>query len=269
MNRLTKAVSIISLSVAVLPNLAFAQTDDPWEFGLSIYGWFPDISGETSFPGGSGDDFTIPISTILDKLQFTLQGAIDARKGNWGFATDVIYLDLSNTKKDYREASIGESDIPASATAKVGLNVKSLVWTVAGYHRLVDQPEMSFDLLGGARYLDLDQKLSWSISGDIGEAQIPGREGSTKVSGSAWDAIIGIRGRFSFGQENNWFIPYYLDVGTGDSDLTWQAMGGIGYAFGWGEIVAAWRYLDYNMPASGAIADMNFSGPILGSTFRW
>lgn len=64
-------------------------------------------------------------------------------------------------------------------------------------------------------------------------------------------------------------MPYYLDVGTGDSDLTWQAMGGMGYTFGWGELVAAWRYLDYNMPASGRVADMNFSGPLVGANFRW
>lgn len=269
MHKLIKAVSIISLSVLIVPNAVFAQTDDPWEFGLSIYGWFPDISGETSFPDGSGGDFTIPISSILDNLQFTFQGAFDARKGHWGLATDVIYLDLGNTIKDYREASIGESDIPAGATAKVGLEVNSTIWTVAGYYRFVDQSQMSFDLLGGARYLDLDQALNWSISGDIGETPIPGREGKAKVSRSAWDAIIGLRGRFSFGQESNWFMPYYLDVGTGDSDLTWQAMGGIGYAFGSSEIMAAWRFLKYDMPASGLVADLDFSGPLVGATFRW
>jgi len=34
----------------------------------------------------------------------------------------------------------------------------------------------------------------------------------------------------AFGESRKWFVPYYLDVGTGESDLTWQAMGGIGYS---------------------------------------
>ena len=64
-------------------------------------------------------------------------------------------------------------------------------------------------------------------------------------------------------------MPYYLDVGTGNSDLTWQALAGIGYSFKWGEMIAAWRYLDYEMPSDKRIADMNFSGPAVGAVFRW
>ena len=55
-------------------------------------------------------------------------------------------------------------------------------------------------------------------------------------------------------------MPYYVDVGTGDSDLTWQAIGGIGYAFSWGEVLAAWRYIDYKFNGN-KIQDINFNGP--------
>ena len=57
-------------------------------------------------------------------------------------------------------------------------------------------------------------------------------------------------------------------MGTGDSDLTWQAIGGIGYAFSWGEGIAAWRYLDYKFNAD-KIQDINFNGPAIGVAFRW
>jgi hypothetical protein len=36
----------------------------------------------------------------------------------------------------------------------------------------------------------------------------------------------------------------------------------------WGDVSLVWRYLSYDLKA-GAIADMNFSGPALGATFRW
>jgi hypothetical protein len=58
----------------------------------------------------------------------------------------------------------------------------------------------------------------------------------TEVSGSEGllDGIIGMRGYFMLG--DNWSIPYYADIGTGGSDLTWQLFGAIGYRFSWGDI---------------------------------
>ena len=57
--------------------------------------------------------------------------------------------------------------------------------------------------------------------------------------------------------------------GTGESDLTWQGIAGIGYAFNWGEIIAAWKYLDYNFKSGQKIEGLNLSGPALGVAFRW
>ena len=64
-------------------------------------------------------------------------------------------------------------------------------------------------------------------------------------------------------------MPYYFDIGTGDSDLTWQAELGLTYSFGWGDIGVAWRYLDYDLKANGPIKDLSFSGPAMGATIRW
>jgi hypothetical protein len=35
-----------------------------------------------------------------------------------------------------------------------------------------------------------------------------------------------------------WFAPFYLDVGTGATKLTWQGFAGVGYAYRWGDVVA-------------------------------
>ena len=71
------------------------------------------------------------------------------------------------------------------------------------------------------------------------------------------------------GAEHKWVVPYYFDIGTGDSDVTWQAVLGLGYAFGWGDVDLVWCYLDYDLKSGGAIEDINFSGPALGAKFRW
>ena len=271
MNLISRAAIRAIIVTALLSSATVsADSDNSWDFGLSIYGWFPDISGTTRFsPSGEGQDFTVEIGDIVDNLQFTLQGSFDARKNNWGFFTDAIYLDLGNTDSVIREGTIGDTNLPVDVTADVGFDMKSLIWTTAAYYRLVNEPDRSFDLLGGVRYADVEQSMRWAFNGNIGQIPLPGREGDAKISASYWDFVIGLRGRAGFGQNASWFIPYYLDIGTGDSDFTWQAAAGIGYAFSWGEIAGLWRYLDYDLPSDKPIADITVSGPALGVVFRW
>jgi hypothetical protein len=71
------------------------------------------------------------------------------------------------------------------------------------------------------------------------------RSGSTEVNASLWDAIVGIKGVVYLGGERTWFIPYYRDVGTGLSDLTWLTNLDIGYQYNWGALVAPWHGVVY------------------------
>ena len=84
-----------------------------------------------------------------------------------------------------------------------------------------------------------------------------------------WDAIVGVKGRYAFGTDMKWSVPFYLDVGAGQSDRTTQAAIGIAYQFHWGELGAMWRYLDYNMKSGKQIQDVNLSGPMIGAAWRW
>lgn len=266
----SKAVGVICLSTALLSATAIADTGDDWEFGLSIYGWFPDLSGSTVFPAGSGEDsgFEVPVDSILDTFQFAFLGSFDARKGNVGLFTDAVYMDLGNTNKTINEGTIGGTDIPFDAEVHTGFDMKSLVWTTAGYFRVVDEQEKTFDILAGVRYTDIEQSLDWSFSGNIDDIPLPGREGDVKISADYWDAIIGMRGRFALG-DGGWYLPYYADVGAGGTDLTWQVAGGIGYSFSWGELAAVWRHLSYDLPSDKPIKDLEMSGPEMGVVFRW
>jgi hypothetical protein len=264
-------LSIVLASGTVLfANDIYASEQRSWQFGASIYGWFPDISGQTSFSQATGGgDFEIGIDQILDNLEFTLMGTFDARKGRSGFLVDMIYMGVGNSKSGVREATIGGIQIPVTASADVNLDLDSWIWTLAGYYRTVDQSESTFDLLAGLRYLDVEQKVNWDITGTIAGLPVSNYTGTAEASFENWDVIVGARGKFTFGANKTWFVPYYLDVGTGDSDLTWQAIAGLGYKFHWGETVAFWRYLDYDLDSDSAIADMNFNGPAIGVTFRW
>jgi hypothetical protein len=155
------------------------------------------------------------------------------------------------------------------ASANANFDLKGSVWTLGGSYRLMTTSSTKMDLLAGARLLDIKQKLSWDLTGNIGAVPLPGRAGNLDASIKNWDAIIGLKGKVALGNENKWFAPYYVDVGTGDSDLTWQANAGIGYSFHWGEVIAAWRYLDYKMKSGKPIETINFNGPALAAVWNW
>ena len=102
------------------------------------------------------------------------------------------------------------------------------------------------DLVAGARVLKIKPTLNYTINGDLGPISIPSRSGTKEVSDTYWDGIVGVKGRYAFGDDRKWFAPFYVDVGTGQTKLTWQVAAGLGYAYRWGEVIGMWRYLDYN-----------------------
>jgi hypothetical protein len=108
-----------------------------------------------------------------------------------------------------------------------------------------------------------------SLHGDIGSLPLPGRDGRSEFSESLWDGIVGVKGRVTLAAERTWFAPYYLDIGTGNSDLTMLAMAGVGYAFHWGELTGVWRYLDHDLGSSSPIQSLTLSGPAIGARFRF
>jgi len=262
------AAGIMSIAtLAASPVLARDISDD-WQFGATIYGWFPDIGGNTRFPAGS-TSIDVPVETLLDHLKMTMQGSFSIQKGRWGALTDVVYLDVGEAGSRTRNFEIGGQPLPAGVTTSMDFDLKSLFLTLAATYRVVASDDATFDVLLGARMASFKPRLEWEFSGNFGPVTPPPLTGSRDESIEQWDAVIGVRGQFAFGADHHWVLPYHLDVGTGDSDVTFQAMVGLAYAFSWGDLGLAWRYLDYDLESGGSVADINFNGPAAGATFRW
>jgi hypothetical protein len=273
MGQMHRMVSVAAIAVAAMaPNVVPAQPlSDQWQFGASVYGWLPTIRGNTSFPTG-GSDLSIKVdvspSQIIDNLKFVAMGTFSAQKDHWGVFTDFIYLNVGGSKSAARNLRIGGVTLPVGITADASLDIKSLVWTLAGSYRVVADPNASLDVFAGARLLELKERLGWQFSADIGGITPPPRSGGSDVKGNKVDAIVGVKGRYAFGTNREWFVPYYVDVGGGDSKQTWQGVGGIGYAFHWGEVFVVYRYLDYKFK-NAKIDDVNLGGPAFGVVFHW
>jgi hypothetical protein len=246
------------------------STADQWQWAATIYLWLPSLGGETSFPpDGDGPSIDVSGEAILDSIELLFMGAFEGRKGPWGLATDVVYINLGQSKKATRDFGIGNIDIPATVTADLALDVTGWLWTVAGSYAVVQREQFTANVLAGARMLDLQEDLKWTFNGDISSLPITERSGSSSAKDNQWDAIVGLKGRAIPGAEGNWYIPYYVDIGTGESDLTWQGMVGLGYSFQSIDVIGVWRYLDYDLGDNTPIQSIDFNGPAVGLTFRF
>jgi len=267
--RLGSAAALLACCT-LAPAVAVAQPAGGWQTSATLYVYLPSVSGKTSFPVDSGGGpIDVSAEQFLDSLKMTFMGSMSAHNGRWGVFTDLIYIDLGNDKTLSRDFTIGNSGLPAGTTADLGLDLKAWVWTLAGEYRVVSEPAIKVDLIGGARMLDLTERLKWNITGELGSLTPAGRSGVSEVSQTLWDGIVGVKGRYTFGAAGEWSLPFYADVGTGDSTKTWQAAAGIAYAFKWGELSALYRSLEYDMKSGNAIEKAKFSGPMVGATFRW
>ena len=160
------------------------------------------------------------MSALLLGVLLKMTSQLEARKGRWGLFTDFIYLDVSGDQNGTRSFTIGGREIPGSLSANLDLGIKGSLWTLAGEYLLVNDPAMTLYVLGGARMLDVKETLSYSLSADIGPFSGPGRSGMSEVKQTYWDAVIGVKGRFAFGERREWSVPFYADVGTGESDVS-------------------------------------------------
>jgi hypothetical protein len=261
---------VAAVLCAVTGSVCAAQDlpEDRWRWQAAIYAYLPAIGGTTIFPS-PGTDVSVDAQTIIENLKMTFMGTIEGHRGEWGVFTDLVYVDLGDTRSRTRDITIGGNDLPVDATARLRLDIKATVWTLAGTRRVAGDAASPVNLLAGVRLFDVRQTLDWRLSGNIASVPIAGREGRQSASLSNWDAIVGVKGRYALAPEGRWFLPYHADIGTGESKLTWQLMGGVGYAFGWGDVVGAWRHVDYRMDSGQAIKRMNFSGPTLAAVFHW
>ena len=240
----------------------------PWRYGLSIYGYFPSLSGDASVPTSPGGaTLDVSSSSIIDSLKFTFMGTLDAHNGRYGFFTDFIYLNLGGSKQHSRDFTIDQSPIPASTSADLDWDLKGVMWTLGGQYRIPTSSQLKLDAVAGVRLFSLKPSLKWNIQGDLDGVASTARTGQTENSEHVWDGIVGAKGRLSLA--DRWSTPFYVDVGTGQSHLTWQAALGVSYAFNWGEITGMWRYISYEMKSGSQIEDIKFNGPMVGATFRW
>lgn len=249
--------ALISTTAVAQAQNDYSESQNQWQFAGAIYLWGADIGGKTI----GGSEVEVGFSDLFDNLEMAFMGAFAARKNNWSFLTDVIYLDLGVDTTTDLSIPVGPIQVPV--TTSTSLDLQAWVLHFAGGYEVYRAGNSRLDLIGGVRYLDLGMDLFLEL-----ESLGPGQSRTVSESLTAWNGIIGLKGQASLGER--WFLPYYVDVGAGESELTWQATAGIAFRAGrvW-DLALVYRHLEWDLDSTRVLDDINFSGPTLGVIFRW
>lgn len=271
-----KAVAIGAMTVAnlALPPLATAQESaEGWKFSLMPYLWLPTIETKLNLGPVAASrlesEISLAPSDWLPDLKMTGLLAGEARNGKWLIAGDYIYLNLGSADSRINTRNFGPGPVQIVDTGS-DTSLKTTIWSIVGGYSVVSTPAATVDLIAGVRYLSLKTTTNWNLNADVtgpnGNSVILPRSGSVRESGSFTTGIVGAKGRVKLG-ESNWFVPFYVDVGGGDSITTWQAAAGVGYAYSWGDVRLDYRYMSFDQNGDKLIQGLDMGGLALGVNF--
>lgn len=247
------AAAWIILGVMMCPTAVAAESD--WGADFGIYGWLPIIEVENE----AGHKSKITRDDLLDNIDLFGFSFVRLHKGKWSFHTDFVYFNVSK-----------QEDVPLFGKIPDLAELDK-----AGMQAWVIRPAIGFEihrsdkqfveLYAGARYLWIEADLKFDLNPTLPE--LPSGSRKASPSESNWDGIVGVRG--SYDLTDNWFIPYSVNAGTGESDFTLDALAGVGYRFRNVNAVAGWRYLYFDIGSDTAIKELSANGPFAGVVFDW
>lgn len=255
-----------ALGIGLAASAAMAQqgtvanpTLDPsaWRYELALYLWGTEVSGSVD-----GTDFELGFDQIVENLNFALMGGLKAYKGPWMTYGELTYASVRQDGSASHTVQTGLPDVSFKVDAVVDSDFQTTVVNFGGGYRLVERPNTMLYGTFGVRYLSLDSDLTLDVT--VGQF---GRSYKTEWDEDYWDAVVGIAGRTAF--NDRWFLQYLADIGTGQSEMTWQAGLGIGYNLGRSDIVLGYRQMEWDLPDDDLIDEYTMAGPILLWNYRF
>ena len=222
--------------------MADVQKSVGWEYEITPYLWAVGFDG-TVGNGGT----TSPIDTeyqffSLENLDAYGAFTLDAKKQNWGYYFDVLYVKYSD--------GISAPLLTTNITTRDGF-LESMIT-----YRLDNQ--YSVDLLVGARYVDVNLELRLAPGPDI------------KAQKEWIDPLIGMRATFKL--TDNWSVHVKGDVGGFGiaSDLTANAAVTVDYKMGKNtSFKVGYRYLKVDFNDDLFVHDVTLSGIGVGLGYRF
>jgi hypothetical protein len=116
--------------------------NDYWQFNLAAPGWLAGVSGEIGLNGISSD-VSVYFDQILRHIDYAASLSAEARKGRFGFYSDLLYLEASAAL--YNNGML----------SKVNIGLSEYLVDGEAFYRILERPRGWIDLRLGARYTDI------------------------------------------------------------------------------------------------------------------
>ena len=231
-----------------------ASESGAWQLDAGAYLWAAAIGGHAA----NGGEIDVGFTDIINALDMALMGHFNATRGQWRLSSDVIYLSVSaNNGNDRLTARPG-----LSASSASDLSMQTWILTPGVNYPLLRSDQGSLDAMIGARFLAINIGIKTRTRSTLGSQTF-----KTSDSASVWDGIIGINGKVNLA--DNWTLNYYGDIGTGQSDRTWQTYVGVSYRFKYVDAVLGYRYLKWNFDQEAGLDNLILKGPMAGITYQF
>jgi hypothetical protein len=226
------------------------QGGGKWEFAVTPYLFLARLDGLVGVVGQTAQ-VNASFRDIFRNLDFAAMGTFEARKGNWMFVGDMMYMSLS-----------GQKITPSVLFSDIDVKVKETIIDPEVGYRVLKTERGSIDLMGGARIWHVKAHLTFQ----------PLISPLVDVEGSrTWiDPVIGARGTTSLSPRV--FIHGKFDMGGFgiNSDFTGQAFGGVGFQVKPRiALLGGYRYLRVDYVKEGFIFKTALSGIALGAKFSF
>jgi hypothetical protein len=225
------------------------SVSEAWRFEVTPYVWVPGIRGTLGLDSGLAKSASFNSSDVVSNLKSGGMLSAEAHKGNWGVMGDVVSATLQKT-----------GVIPNTGnTVGDKITLQQTILTGIASYTVANTKDVYLDVLLGARAIYATVTLN--ISG----------VGTASKTTSTVDPIVGAKGRYRIA-DSTWYVPFYGDIGSGGgtTNLTWQAMAGVGKTFG--KLIDAsltYRALYYDMKEGGVLQKTTMLGPQAAVTFKF
>jgi hypothetical protein len=255
MRRLSEVVvlvCIIFFGGSVVPTLGTAQEtspaasekattkgdDDCWHFLFYLPLWDVGFKADATVRGRSSEVLVSNQDTLeafVHNLRGLGLGHFEVSKGRWGILAEGIYaklVDSASKTKDIRIPIVPPVQIPLNSRFRVTaeqLFSEAAVWydCYRSASRTGDQPVLTLEGLGGARYVYFRSKIGATITGPLGGTVHLSDQGKQDWA----DPFVG--GRLFWNLSDHWLFGFRGDVGGFDltSDFTGNLDTSIRYKF--------------------------------------
>jgi hypothetical protein len=242
------ACTAVPIAPATLSASALPGTGEPveegadeggWRWRVTPYLWAADLDGSAKVDG-TKVKFDVPFSDTLDNLDEGGELQVEAQVERWSFLVDATYLGLS-----------ADGSIAAFPGAKYDVESTLLIGGGGALYQVSEDSPLAVG--AGVRYLELRNKV-----------EITGQP-TIRDDDDFVDGVVIARNSWLLDDEGAWRLGLYGDVGTGESDLTWQGVATVNRVFeGWA-LSLGYRYLDYDIGGS-TDTNLTFSGFLIGAS---